>query len=98
MGGLLDGLSKIILALVSRNLAEVTVEAINSLLLTLKVFFLRNLASLSQEGTCLSDLCISFTADHRYVLLFCIEDFCGREIWDRKRFATHTAHSDPGVV
>lgn len=70
--GPFDRLSKIILILVGRNLAEVTVEEMNILLSTLRVSFPRNLTSLSNEGFCFSDLLCSFTMDHRYILLLCL--------------------------
>lgn len=53
---LFDGLSKIILVLVSGNLAEVTGEEIHGLLPTFRVSFLRNLTSLSNEAFCFHDL------------------------------------------
>lgn len=69
---LFDRLSKIILILVGRNLAEVTVEEMNVLLSTSRVFFSRNLTSLSNEGFCSGDLLNSFTMGHRYIPLLCI--------------------------
>lgn len=69
---LFDRLSKIILILVGRNLAEVTVEEMNVLLSTLRVSFPRNLTCLSNEGFCFSDLLRSFAMGHRYILLLCL--------------------------